>query len=122
MAVSILVRIRLRLDMSGVARIGRHRVLVKGSRRVDVITENAFLEERDATLDVGTVTALERHLHHILCRALGCALDLSQRRGLSRRGKHQRKRRCSQNCGALHPIALENRIFAHVVSFPGDAN
>ena len=103
-------------------RLTRHRVLVKGSRRVDVITENILLEERDAALDVGTVAALERHFYDILRCALGCALDLRQRRGLSRRGKHQRKRRGGQNRGALHPIALENRIFAHVVSFPGDAN
>lgn len=52
-------------------RLARHRVLIKGSRQVNVITENALLEERDAALDVGTVTALERHLHHILGRALG---------------------------------------------------
>lgn len=78
-------------------RLARHRVLIKGSRRVNVITENALLEERDAALDVGTVTALERHLHHILGRALGCALDLRQRSDLSRRGKHQRKRRNGQN-------------------------
>ena len=116
------IGVRLRLDMGDMIRLTRHRVLVKGSRRVDVITENAFLEERDATLYVGTVAALERHLYHVLGRALGCALDLRQRRGLNRRGKHQRKRRSGQNRGALHPIALENRIFAHVVSFPGDAN